>query len=407
MHYPSSSKSPSMSPARLPPFSLAEFRALVSAALDSDAPAPPLALSLRTSASHPALKRKKSVQNLHAAASSSRVRLMLSKLKKRAAALIVQQRRLSLPISGSTSSKSVDSVLFRPYVPLAAQYERASTSAPLAFTCAPGSPPPSPDSSECPCSSDASHAPPSPTASSFSATSSLSHSSRYSSADRPYSFIPDPALNGAGVYEDADPFAKGAVRVVHRSCEALPSTYSYHSANNNYAGYATSPRIRRTGRGRRVPIAPLIRARARELDVELRELNGEVEVGFVPTQFAVGKDEEQEEQEIDDSGIFLDEEPRAHAHRPDVPHRRIPVPPRPHCKDARTPGLAVPAEPVVVVVGVCVCVCGWSGDAGGLRALTPHPTPAPAESALDSPCSTSPRTVPPQSQQLLNAKPTR
>ncbi|KAJ7323611.1 hypothetical protein DFH08DRAFT_969155 [Mycena albidolilacea] len=313
MHSPSSSKSSSMSPARLPPFSLAEFRALVSAALDSDAPAPPLALSLRTSTSHPALQRKKSVQNLHAAASSSRVRLMLSKLKKRAAALIVRRRRLSLPISASTSSKaapSVDSALFRPYLPLAAQYECVSTSAPLSFTCAPGSPPPTPDSSECPCSSDASHAPPSPTASSFSATSSLSHSSRYSSADRPYSFIPASTVGDldTGVYEDADPFAKGAVRVVHRSCEALPSTYSYHSTNN-YASYAASPRVRRTGRGRRVPIAPLIRARARELDVELRELSGEAEADeFAPTQFAIGKDEEPEEQEIDDSGIFLDEE---------------------------------------------------------------------------------------------------
>jgi hypothetical protein len=70
-----------------------------------------------------------------------------------------------------------------------AQYERASISAPLAFTCAPGSLPSSPDSDpdsfECPCSSDASHAPPSPTVSSFSATSSLSHSSRYSSSDPP------------------------------------------------------------------------------------------------------------------------------------------------------------------------------------------------------------------------------
>ncbi|KAJ7787765.1 hypothetical protein B0H14DRAFT_3892891 [Mycena olivaceomarginata] len=278
MHSPSSSKSSLMSPARLSPFSLAEFRALVSAALDSDAPAPPLALLPPHIGEPPSPAAQK--------------------LKKRAAALIVR-RRLSLPSSSSTSKSvgaapSVDSAMFRPYLPLAAQYERVSTSAPLAFTCAPGSPPPSPDSSECPCSSDASHAPPSPTASSFSATSSLSHSSRYFQRRPP------------GVYEDADPFAKGAVRVVHRSCEVLPSTYSYHSANNNYSGCATSPRVRRTGRGRRVPIAPLIRARARELDVELRELSGEAEVdGFAPTQFAIGKDEEQE---IDDSGIFLDEE---------------------------------------------------------------------------------------------------
>ncbi|KAJ7323593.1 hypothetical protein DFH08DRAFT_817630 [Mycena albidolilacea] len=76
----------------------------------------------------------------------------------------------------------------------------------------------------------------------------------------------------------------GAVQAV-RSCEALPSTYLYHSANNNYSGYAASPR---------------------RLDVELRELSGEVE--FAPTQFAAGKEEEPEEQEIDDSGIFLAEE---------------------------------------------------------------------------------------------------
>ncbi|KAJ7802053.1 hypothetical protein B0H14DRAFT_3155252 [Mycena olivaceomarginata] len=290
MHSPSSSKSSSTSPR--PPPTLQPRRVprpRLRRPSTPTHPPPPLALSLRTSASHPALQRK-------------------NKLKKRAAAFIVRRRRLSLPSCASTSSKtapSVDSALFRPYLPLAAQYERASTSAPLAFTCAPGSPPPSPDSSECPCSSDASYAPPSPTASSFSATSSLSHSSRYSASDRPYSFIPDPALNGEGVYEDADPFAKGAVRVVHRSCEALPSTYSYHSANNNYASYAASPRVRRTGRGRRVLIAPLIHACARELDVELRELSGEAE--FAPTQFAVGKDEEHEEQEIDDSGIFLDE----------------------------------------------------------------------------------------------------
>ncbi|KAJ7792618.1 hypothetical protein B0H14DRAFT_3562740 [Mycena olivaceomarginata] len=311
MHSPSSS----MSPARLPPFSLAEFRALVSAALDSDAPAPPLALSLRTSTSHPTLQRKKSVQNLHAAASSSRVRLMLSKLKKRAVALIVRRRRLSLPISGSTSSKSVDSALFRPYVPLAAQYERASTFAPLAFTCAPRLPPlPSPDSdpdsSECPARpTPRTPRPRPPPPPSPRPAPSRTPPATPAPTARTRSSLPPPWRTprsmGAGVYEDADPFAKGAVRVVHRSCEALSSTYLYHSANNNYSGYAASPRVRRTGRGRRVPIAPLIRARARELDVELRELSGEVE--FAPTQFGVGKDEQQEEQEIDDSGIFLDE----------------------------------------------------------------------------------------------------
>ncbi|KAJ7858855.1 hypothetical protein B0H14DRAFT_3447071 [Mycena olivaceomarginata] len=53
-----------------------------------------------------------------------------------------------------------------------------------------------------------------------------------------------------------------------------------------------------------------------------------------------------------------------------------------HCKDAHVPGITLPFEPLVV--GVCVCVCGWSGDAGGLRALTPPP-PALAAFALYSP----------------------
>ncbi|KAJ7722909.1 hypothetical protein B0H14DRAFT_3170105 [Mycena olivaceomarginata] len=144
MHSLSSSKSSSTSPAACPPPALQPRRVPCPrlTALDSDALAPPLALSLRTSANHPALQRKKSVQNLHAAASSSRVRLMLSRLKKRAAALIIRRRRPSLPSSSSMSKSvgtapSIDSALFRPYLPLAAQYERASTSAPLAFTCAP------------------------------------------------------------------------------------------------------------------------------------------------------------------------------------------------------------------------------------------------------------------------------
>ncbi|KAJ7858851.1 hypothetical protein B0H14DRAFT_3447065 [Mycena olivaceomarginata] len=98
--------------------------------------------------------------------------------------------------------------------------------------------------------------------------------------------------------------------VVHRSRKALPSMYLYHSTNN-YSSYAASPRVRCTGRGRRVPIALLICVHARELDIELRELSGEAkanEAEFALTQFAVGKDKEQEEQEINDSGIFLAEE---------------------------------------------------------------------------------------------------
>ncbi|KAJ7687090.1 hypothetical protein B0H14DRAFT_2654025 [Mycena olivaceomarginata] len=245
--------------------SLAEFRALVSAALDSDAPAPPLARSRRTSTSHPALQRKKSVQNLHAAASSSRVRLMLGKLKKRAAALIVRRRRLSLPISASTSSKaapSVDSALFRPYLPLAAQYERASTSAPLAFTCAPA----------------------------------LAHRLLLLRDQLPLALLPllqrrspvlvHPCLHRGGPRAQWGGRIRGHGPV--REGRAMPLAPEYSARGE--AGASPSRRSR---------------ARARELDVELRELSGEVE--FAPTQFG-GENEEQEEQEIDDSGIFLAEE---------------------------------------------------------------------------------------------------
>ncbi|KAJ7768006.1 hypothetical protein B0H14DRAFT_2968605, partial [Mycena olivaceomarginata] len=75
----------------LPPFPLVEVRALVPAALDFDSPAPPLALSLRTLS--PSLQRKKSTQNLHTPPSASRVWLLLTELKKRAAALIVRRHR--------------------------------------------------------------------------------------------------------------------------------------------------------------------------------------------------------------------------------------------------------------------------------------------------------------------------
>ncbi|KAJ7802050.1 hypothetical protein B0H14DRAFT_2614683 [Mycena olivaceomarginata] len=102
------------------------------------------------------------------------------------------------------------------------------------------------------------------------------------------------------------------VRAIRRRrCKPAPKITVY--ACNSYSSYAASPRVRgvrRTGRGRRVPIAPLIRARARELDVELRELSGEAEgdeVQFAPTQLC-GENEEQKEQETDDSGIFLAEE---------------------------------------------------------------------------------------------------
>ncbi|KAJ6459630.1 hypothetical protein C8R45DRAFT_942183 [Mycena sanguinolenta] len=332
-HTPSSSSSST----RTPPFSVAEFRALVSAALDSDAPA--LALSLRTSSSslNSSLHRKKSSQNLnlamtmgfsssssavshhvYACASVSRVRVLLSKLKKRAAALrgLVRRRRSSASTSApssrtaapmgvtvTTENLSVDSgsdtgALFTPYLPLAAQYERGTT---LPFVCAPAS------STSCsapsPCSSECSHTPPSSTASSFSARSSLSH---YLCASRPHSLSP--------VYNDADPdpFAKGAVRVVYRSCEVLPV------AHGSYGGGrmgGVRPSLRRTGRGRRV---------------------GRSSSSIVRSSSSGGHAGEEDSKAIDDSGVCLDvEDVSSSSHstetetEPFAPPRTSTPPPRP------------------------------------------------------------------------------
>ncbi|KAF7367684.1 hypothetical protein MSAN_00832100 [Mycena sanguinolenta] len=320
---------------RTPPFSVAEFRALVSAALDSDAPAPALALSLRTcSSSSPlgfstsspfasplssssgctgahSLHRKKSSQNLnlamslslsssssashHAYTCSGRMRfgVFLSKLKKRAAALrgLVRRRRASasasftkatapvgMPMTSVETETYSDAALFTPYLPLATQYERGTA---LPFVCAPPSPSDSSHTpsqshaaSASPCSSESSHTPPSPTASSFSARSSLSH--HVYSEERPHSDV--------SLLAD-DPFAKGAVRVVYRSCEVLPSSYTQLGTGGGGGRMGISgvrPSLRRTGRGRRVSVARSACA----------------------SSSAVHNDDE-ESKRVDDSGIYL------------------------------------------------------------------------------------------------------
>ncbi|KAJ7833531.1 hypothetical protein B0H14DRAFT_3462671 [Mycena olivaceomarginata] len=96
----------------------AQVRALVPAALDFDSPAPPLALSLRTSS--PSLQRKKSTQ---------------SASHKRTAAFIVRRRRhpattnfrASVITPCDLDRSSGGDLLFAPYLPLGAQYERGLT----------------------------------------------------------------------------------------------------------------------------------------------------------------------------------------------------------------------------------------------------------------------------------------
>ncbi|KAJ7832543.1 hypothetical protein B0H14DRAFT_3712085 [Mycena olivaceomarginata] len=120
--------------------------------------------------------------------------------------------------------------LFTPYLPLAALYDRG-LAAPSSYSFTSSSPP-SPPAFESPCASasasasDSSHAPPSP-----------------------------PRSDSAG--SDPDLSANDAVRVVHHSCDALPLSASYSPPRllpRGGAGGGTPtpiPSMRRTGQGKR------------------------------------------------------------------------------------------------------------------------------------------------------------
>ncbi|KAJ7792135.1 hypothetical protein B0H14DRAFT_178430 [Mycena olivaceomarginata] len=158
------------SPARLQPFSLAEFLDVFSAALNSDSPAPPLALSLRTLS--PALQRNKSLPNLHTPA----LRLARAapadgtqEARHRHPTTATLRASSAMPCNLDHSSAGGDS-LFTPYLPLAVLYDRGlAAPSSYTFTCASplsSSSLLSPPASESPCASasasDSSHAPPSP-----------------------------------------------------------------------------------------------------------------------------------------------------------------------------------------------------------------------------------------------------
>ncbi|KAJ7024190.1 hypothetical protein C8F04DRAFT_1132184 [Mycena alexandri] len=210
-------------PRRQRSFSLAEFRALVSAALDPDSEdsaallfsfsssAPPASTPTPTSTSASSsapstptairtLERKKSLPSLHLQPTQSRVRLLLAKLKKRAAALVRRRRgsHSSFPHKHSVRSVHVQiqtvadepELLFEPYLPLAAQYERALHDSGGAYPFLLSATPrtslarasfasPSSEESYYPFSahttqSEESHVPPSPTTSTFSSSSTSS-----------------------------------------------------------------------------------------------------------------------------------------------------------------------------------------------------------------------------------------
>ncbi|KAJ7022966.1 hypothetical protein C8F04DRAFT_1402070 [Mycena alexandri] len=331
-------------PRRQRSFSLAEFRALVSAALDPDldsedsaallfsfsssaSPAStPTPTSTSASSSAPStptairtLERKKSALPLQPTHTQSRVRLLLAKLKKRAAALVRRRRGSHSSSSHKPGVRSVHvqvqtaaeetELLFEPYLPLAAQYERVRGGAgavyPFLLPSTPNtslarasfaSPAASSEESYYPFSahtaqSEESHAPPSPTVSTFSssslsaggcsydvnATNNRGNSTSECGEVRPWSvatydsglglglsssfpssspFAPTDGL-GMDIDAEADPFAKGAVRVVHRSCEALPhptllgSGYWLRGTRTYNAGGGGTRRARK-GRAKRV-----------------------------------------------------------------------------------------------------------------------------------------------------------
>ncbi|KAJ7763918.1 hypothetical protein B0H14DRAFT_3510574 [Mycena olivaceomarginata] len=117
----------SSSSSRAPPFSLVEFRNLVSAALDSPDPIPFSESSPLFSVSYPPLE---SEQN------GSRVRQIIQKFKKRATSLVRRSSTRTTAVVRANSpeyripelrlSANVSCDEFAPYLPLVAQYERRS-----------------------------------------------------------------------------------------------------------------------------------------------------------------------------------------------------------------------------------------------------------------------------------------
>ncbi|KAJ7303628.1 hypothetical protein DFH08DRAFT_1089361 [Mycena albidolilacea] len=189
------------SPARLQPFSLA----VVSAALNSDSPAPPLALSLRTSSP---LQRNKSLQNLHTPA---------LRLARAAPAAGTQEACRRHPATAMLHASSPLPGVVRPRPRRSFQlllHLRVSSF--LIFTAIPAR---------------------------------LRIALRIRIRIR---LVTRPALTSE---ERAHPPANGAVRIVHHSCDALPLSASHSPPRLLRHGGRTMPTpiptMRRTGQGRR------------------------------------------------------------------------------------------------------------------------------------------------------------
>ncbi|KAF7367653.1 hypothetical protein MSAN_00829000 [Mycena sanguinolenta] len=129
----------SSSSPRAPPFSLVEFGNLVSAALDSPFP-------ILSSDSSPLFSVPYNMETpQETEQSGSRVRQIIRKFKKRATALVkrpsarsvtsIRARSPEYRIPELRLSSSVSCADFVPYLPLVAQYERASHLRQLSSTC--------------------------------------------------------------------------------------------------------------------------------------------------------------------------------------------------------------------------------------------------------------------------------
>ncbi|KAJ7058726.1 hypothetical protein C8F01DRAFT_1147029 [Mycena amicta] len=273
---------------RLPPFSIGEFNDLVTAALaiDSGGASSTLSLSLHfpglgiggsfqrlpppipsSSSSSPAGSRLKTFVRRPMFGSGSRsvgVGVGVGVGRGMSMSMVSVFSSANGNANGNSNDDELDvqsappcgSSTFAPYLPLATQYQRRpnariSGSRPASSI---GTPPASESTHYSFPSSHYSYPPPSPTASVFS---SNWHASA-SASDYPSSFETSSPITYTRPWsvltldrELEDPFAKGAVRVVHRSCEALPSPSPIASS---------SPQRLRTARHR---AARRARARAR------------------------------------------------------------------------------------------------------------------------------------------------
>ncbi|KAG6871706.1 hypothetical protein C0995_001072 [Termitomyces sp. Mi166 len=164
-----------------------------------------------------------------AASPVSRPRLLLNKIKHKASALVLRTPAKPAKPTSFFDDEPPACRLFAPYLPLAAQFERAKSS--RAIFSRPASlvtaPPPSPTASS---SSSACASPVTPTTDLFASASRWSLSTDESTTSFSYPNHPFASTHDVA---DPDPFAKGHVQVIRNSADYPSYTYAFsrrHSA---------------------------------------------------------------------------------------------------------------------------------------------------------------------------------